>query len=315
MIRVLLSRLGWGAATLLAVSLLIFAATELLPGDTATAALGRGASEAAVTELRASLGLERFWLLRYGEWLGHMLSGELGVSMSSGREIGAMLADRLANTARLAGLTALWLVPLSLALGVLAAWRHGSLTDRGLQVGALAALSVPEFFTGSILVIVFAVELRWFPAIARVREGMDLLEQLRVLALPMLTLAAVVMGYMMRMTRTAILQELSSAYVEMARLKGVSEARIIWLHALPNALGPIVNVVALSLAYLVVGVIVVEVLFSYPGVGQLLVDGVSKRDYPLVQACALIFAATYVALNWLADTVSILANPRLRMPK
>lgn len=315
MIRVLLSRLGWGAATLLAVSLLIFAATELLPGDTATAALGRGASEAAVTELRASLGLERFWLLRYGEWLGHMLTGELGVSMSSGREIGAMLADRLANTARLAGLTALWLVPLSLALGVLAAWRHGSLTDRGLQVGALAALSVPEFFTGSILVIVFAVELRWFPAIARVREGMDLLEQLRVLALPMLTLAAVVMGYMMRMTRTAILQELSSAYVEMARLKGVSEARIIWLHALPNALGPIVNVVALSLAYLVVGVIVVEVLFSYPGVGQLLVDGVSKRDYPLVQACALIFAATYVALNWLADTVSILANPRLRMPK
>jgi len=206
-------------------------------------------------------------------------------------------------------------VPLAIMLGLLAALYRDTAFDKAISTSTLAAISMPEFLIGYLLIYLFAVQIQIFPSLARMHEGMGLAQQLYAVALPAITLTAVVVAHMMRMTRAAIINVLSSPFIEMATLKGVPRPVIIFRHALPNALSPIINVVVLNLAYLVVGVVVVEVVFVYPGLGQLMVDGVAKRDVPLVQACGLIFAVTYVGLNLLADILSILANPRLRHPR
>ncbi|HEX4569080.1 MAG TPA: ABC transporter permease, partial [Dongiaceae bacterium] len=215
----------------------------------------------------------------------------------------------------LAGVAACVSVPLSIFLGLVAAIRQNSPFDRIINALTLTTISFPEFFIGYILIIAFAVKLAWFPSLAMLSSGMSFWQDLYAVTLPAATLVLVVLAHMMRQTRAAVYSVLSSPFIEMAFLKGIPKWRIVLQHALPNALAPIVNVVALNLAYLIVGVVVVEVVFVYPGMGQLMVDSVSKRDVPVVQTCGLIFALAYVGLNLIADILGILSNPRLRHPR
>jgi peptide/nickel transport system permease protein len=297
------------------VSLLIFAATEILPGDVATAILGQSRTPEAVAAIRASLGLNRPAYIRYGDWLAHFVRGDIGRSLANQRDIAPEIRDRLGNTLFLAGAAACISVPLSILLGLLAAIRQDSVFDRVVNAVTLATISVPEFFIGYVLIIVFAVKLDWFPSLAMISADMGFWDRLDAVALPAATLVLVVLAHMMRQTRASVLSILASPFIEMAVLKGIPKWRIVLQHALPNALAPIINVVALNLAYLIVGVVVVEVVFVYPGMGQLIVDSVSKRDVPVVQTCGLIFALTYVGLNMIADLLGILSNPRLSHPR
>ncbi|KII27622.1 ABC transporter permease [Pseudomonas fluorescens] len=313
--KLLGQRLALGLLSLFAVSVIIFLAVGLLPGDIAQAMLGQSATPETVAAYRAQLGLDLPPLTRFGHWIWNLLQGDLGVSLANQRPISDLVGARLGNTFSLALLAALVSVPLALLLGMLAALYRNSWFDRLLNTSALSAVSFPEFFVAYILILVFAVKLNWFPSISNLSPNATLGEVLERSVLPVATLSLVVIAQMMRMTRVSLINLLASPYIEMARLKGISQSRIIFRHALPNALAPIVNVVALNLAYLVVGVVVVEVVFVYPGLGQLLVDSVAKRDIPVVQACSLIFAATYILLNTSADVLSIASNPRLMHPK
>lgn len=310
--KLISQRLILGIITLLGVSVLVFVGTELLPSDVAEAILGRDATPETLDALREKLQLNKPATERYLNWLTDFISGNFGESIITGRSVSSLVEIRLINTLRLAAFTALLAVPLAVLSGILAAMFPNSLFDRSLQNISLASISFPEFFTGAVLVLIFSIKLRWFPTLARVTDSMSFFEMIRAIALPILTLTAVVFAHMMRMTRNAVINVLSSSYIEVAVLKGLPRWRVILIHALPNAFAPIINVIALNLAYLVVGVIVVEVLFSYPGIGKLLVDAVAKRDLPLVQTCGMIFALTYVSLNLVADVLSVFVNPRLR---
>ena len=315
MTKLIIRRLLLGLVTMWVVSLMVFGTTEVLPGDVATAILGQSATPEALTAIRQELGLDRPALIRYIEWLGNLVTGDLGKSLATGRQITELIGERLGKTLILAMMTAALAVPLAIFLGLIAAIFPGSFFDRGICMGTLCLVSVPEFFTASLLVLIFAVTLHWLPAISYITADQSLLKLLRNLTLPIMTLTASIMAHMTRMTRTAVLNVVSSPYIEMAILKGVPRRQIILRHALLNALAPIFNVVALNLAYLISGVVIVETIFAYPGIAKLMVDAVSTRDIPLVQACAMIFCCTYVGLNLLADLFSILSNPRLRFPK
>ncbi len=303
-------RLGLGLVTLFVISLLIFGAIELLPGDLAEEILGQSATPETVAAFRRELGLDLPAHERYLSWLGGVLQGDFGTSLTNKRPIADLIASRLGNTLFLALYAAAIAVPLSLFLGILAALFRNSLYDKAVNVFTLSSISFPEFFVAYILIFYLA-QSGLFPSIARVSPDAGLGEMLYRAFLPALTLTLVVTAHMMRMTRAAIINLLASPYIEMARLKGVSPGRIILRHALPNALAPIINVIALNLAYLITGVVVVEVVFVYPGLGQLMVDSVAKRDVTVVQAAALIFACAYVLLNLSADVLSTLSNPRL----
>ncbi len=311
-VKLVAQRLALGAGTLFVVSILIFAGTEILPGDVAQAILGQSATPDAVAAIRADLGLDRPAWIRYLDWLSGFLRGDLGTSLANRMPIVQMISGRLENTLFLAGVAAAVAVPVAVTLGIVAARFRETWLDKTISVLTLSAISMPEFFIGYILIFVFAVKLFWAPSIASVFPGMSPIERLYAVSLPVATLSLVVIAHMMRMTRAAIVNVMSSPYIETAELKGLTRARIILRHALPNALSPIINVVVINLAYLVVGVVVVEVVFVYPGMGQLMVDAVAKRDVPVVQACGIIFAATYVLLNLTADVLSILSNPRIR---
>jgi peptide/nickel transport system permease protein len=315
MAKLIIRRLLLGLVTMWVVSLMVFGTTEVLPGDVATAILGQSATPEALTAIRQELGLDRPALIRYIEWLGNLVTGDLGKSLATGRQITELIGERLGKTLILAMMTAALAVPLAISLGLIAAIFPGSFFDRGICMGTLCLVSVPEFFTASLLVLIFAVTLHWLPAISYITADQSLLKLLRNLTLPIMTLTASIMAHMTRMTRTAVLNVVSSSYIEMAILKGVPRLQIVLRHALLNALAPIFNVVALNLAYLISGVVIVETVFAYPGIAKLMVDAVSTRDIPLVQACAMIFCCTYVGLNLLADLFSILTNPRLRFPK
>lgn len=314
-LTLVVQRLALGLLLLLAVSVLIFAGTELLPGDVAQQILGQGATPEALANLRAEMGLEEPAVGRYFDWLFGILQGDLGTALSSGTDIGAAIAGRLSNTLFLAGVAAVISIPLAILLGLVAVLYRNRWPDKLISATTLASISLPEFFIGYLLILLFSVQLGWFPSVATVFGSMGFWDRLEVVMLPALTLTLVVLAHMMRMTRAAILNVMQSAYIETAELKGLGSFKIIWRHAFPNAIAPIVNVVMLNMAYLIVGVVVVEVIFVYPGMGQYLVDHVSKRDVPVVQACGLIFAAIYIGLNLLADVIAILTNPRLRHPK
>lgn len=315
LLKMIAQRIALGVLLLWAVSVLIFAGTQILPGDVATAMLGQQATPEAIANIRAELGLDKPAPVRYFEWLAGALQGDFGKSYTNRQDIATNIGRRLGNTLFLAAAAAVIAVPLAIILGVLAVRYRNTFFDRFISIVTLSAVSLPEFFAGYLLILLFAVKLRWFPSTATIRDTMTFGQQLNAIALPTLTLVLVVVGHMMRMTRAAVLNVLSSAYIETAELKGISPSGIIWKHALPNALAPIVNVVALNLAYLVVGVVVVEVIFVYPGMGQYMVDHVSKRDVPVVQASGLVFAAVYIILNLIADLAAVLANPRLRHPR
>ncbi len=315
LMKVVLQRLALGLLTLFAVSVIIAFVVELLPGDITQAILGQTATPETVAAFRKEIGLDRPAYVRYVEWLGGIFHGDLGQSLASKREISEFVGTRLSNTLFLGGLAAASAVPLALFLGLLAALYRNSIYDRVVNLLTLTSISFPEFFVAYILILFLSVKAGIFPGISNVSTDLAFSEQFFRTLLPALTLTLVVLAHMLRMTRAAIINLLSSPYIEMARLKGTKPFRVIVHHALPNAWGPIVNVIALNLAYLVVGVVVVEVVFVYPGLGQLLVDSVSKRDLPVVQACAIIFAAVYILLNLLADIVSIVSNPRLLHPR
>ncbi|MHC8508508.1 MAG: ABC transporter permease [Rhodospirillales bacterium] len=314
-LKMLAQRLGLGLITLFVVSVIIFGSVELLPGDLAQAILGQSATPETVAAFRAQLGLDRPPVERYFEWIGGILSGDLGKSLANEREIAELIEVRLYNTLFLAAVAAAIAVPLSLMFGVLAALYRNSLYDRAINVLTLTSISFPEFFVAYILILWLSVTAGVLPSISNVDPDMPLFERVERVLLPALTLTLVVVAHMMRMTRASIINLLASPYIEMARLKGLKPSRIIIVHALPNALAPIINVIVLNLAYLIVGVVIVEVVFVYPGLGQLLVDSVSKRDMPVVQASCLIFAVTYILLNLTADVLSILSNPRLLHPR
>ena len=308
--RMIGQRLALGFLTLFLISLIIFGASELLPGDFAEAVLGQSATPETVAAIRAEYGLDRPFYIRYADWLAGALQGDFGNSLASRKPVADMIGARLGNTLFLALYAAAIAVPLSLMLGILAALFRNSFFDRAVNAMALTSISFPEFFVAYILILWLA-QAGLFPSIARVSGDVAFGQKLYNSFLPALTLTLVVTAHMMRMTRAAIINLLASPYIEMARLKGIPPMRVIVHHALPNALAPIINVVALNLAYLITGVVVVEVVFVYPGLGQLMVDSVAKRDIPVVQAVALIFAAAYVLLNLTADVLSTLSNPRL----
>ena len=315
MLRLIAQRLGLGLLTLLAASVLIFAGTEILPGDLASAVLQNSATPESLAEMRKELGLDRPAAVRYVEWLGDAARGDLGRSLASHRDVAEAIAPRLRNTLFLASYAALVAVPLAVALGLMAAIWQGGVYDRAVNFVTLLTISVPEYLVGYILIKYLSVHFGWFPSLANVTPDTPFLQRIALTFLPMLTLVLVVVAHMMRMTRASVLQIMASPYIEMAFLKGLPKWRVVVRHAFPNALAPIINVVALDLAYLIVGVVIVEVVFVYPGLGQLMVDAVSKHDVPMVQACGLIFAAVFVLLNMIADVLAIITNPRLRHPR
>jgi peptide/nickel transport system permease protein len=315
LVRLLIQRISLGLATLLVISVLIFVGVEALPGDLAEAILGQNALPETVDAFRRELKLDLPPHARYVAWLGDFVRGDFGNSLANGRPIADLIGWRFANTLFLAGVTAAVAVPLAVLLGILAALYRNTLFDRFISMATLSTISFPEFFVAYILIALLSVQLVIFPSISNINDQMSLWQKIHATMLPCLTLTMVVVAHMMRQTRAAIINILSSPFIEMAHLKGLKRPRIVVLHAFPNALSPVINVVALNLAYLVVGVVIVEVVFVYPGLGQLLVDSVAKRDIPVVQASGLIFAGTYVLLNLMADVLSILSNPRLRNPR
>lgn len=308
-------RIALGLLLLLAVSVVIFAGTEALPGDVASAILGQSATPEALANLRESLGLNQSAFVRYFAWIGGAMTGDLGVALTNGQDIGQAIAQRMGNTLFLAGCAAAIAVPLAILLGLVAARYHGRWPDKVISGITLSTISLPEFVAGYFVIYLLTQVVPVFQPVAMVFPGMTFWAKLHAVALPVIVLVLVVLAHMMRMTRAAILNVMQSAYIETAELKGLGPMAVIWRHALPNAVAPIVSVVVINLAYLVVGVVVVEVVFSYNALGKYLVDHVAKRDLPVVQAVGMIFATVYIALNILADVVSIVANPRLRHPK
>jgi len=312
MLFLIARRTGAGILTLLIVSAVVFFITSLLPGDAAQMILGQNATPETVAALRAQLGLDQPLLLRYFSWLGGMLQGDFGTSFASHLPVMQLVAQRIPATFELAAITTLICVPLALAIGITAAMTRGSLLDRALVVSTMAMVAVPEFLVATVAVLIFAVKLHWVSAMSFGSPNMDLVSYLKAYALPVLTLCCVLVAQMARMTRAAIINQLDSPYLEMALLKGVSPLRAVLRHALPNAVGPIANAISLSLSYLFGGVIIIETIFSYPGLASQLVDAVSNRDLPVVQFCVMLFAGCYLLLLLLADVLTIAFNPKWR---
>jgi peptide/nickel transport system permease protein len=311
-VRLLAQRIAIALLSLLAVSVIVFAITAVLPGDAAQEQLGQDATPEALAALRAKMGLDVPAPQRYWRWLSGLARGDLGLSSTAQLPVAELIGSRLPNSLLLAAVTALFAVPLALAHGIAAAVWRGSWFDRFASTAAVAIVSVPEFLVATLAVLIFAVQLRWLPALSYVSDIESVGQLLRAFAMPVLTLTCVVGAQMMRMSRAAVIDQLEAPYIEMVRLKGASPLRLVLAHALPNAVGPIANAVALSLSYLLGGVIIVETIFNYPGIAKLMVDAVTQRDMPLVQACAMLFCAGYLILVTSADICGILANPRLR---
>ncbi len=307
----------WGASliTIFVISVIIFIGVELLPGDVAETVLGQSATPETVAAFRKELKLDLPPHIRYGEWLKDFVHGDFGTSLANGRPVSELIGWRLSNTLFLAATTALIAVPLAIFLGILAAFYRNTFFDKLISITTLSFISFPEFFIAYILISLLSVKLNLFPSLSIIDKDMGFGGKIYAILLPSLTLTCVVTAHMMRQTRAAIINVLASAYIEMAQIKGIRRLRIIYHHAFPNSLSPVINVVAVNLAYLVVGVVIVEVVFVYPGLGQLLVDSVAKRDLPVVQASGLIFSIAYIFLNLAADVLSMLSNPKLRQSK
>jgi peptide/nickel transport system permease protein len=312
MAKTILQRLGAAAFTLTFVSLVVFVAVEALPGDVCTAYLQRFAQGPRLERCVAEQGLERPAHIRYAAWAGGLATGDLGTSLKRRAPVSEVIGPRFRNTALMAGLAAAVGVPMALGLGLLAGLRRDRPVDLLVSGAALLAMTIPEFVTGAVLIFVFAITLGWFPAVTTVPPTAPLVEFLPSLVLPVAVLALVMTAHILRMTRAAVIEAMASDFVQMARLKGVPERTIVWRHAAPSALIPSINVIALTVAWLLGGVVVVEQVFNYPGMGRLMLQAIYDRDMPLVQAIALIFAAVYVGATLLADLAMVALDPRLR---
>jgi peptide/nickel transport system permease protein len=306
-------RLAAGVVLLFVVSILVFAATTVLPGDAATAILGRTATPESTAALREELGLDRSFVEQYTDWIGGILHGDLGTSYAArGVPVWDLISTEIVNTMAVALYTMLLLVPLSLLLGVLAGVRAGRATDQVVSGVTLGIIAIPEFVIGSVLVLLFAVTWQVLPAVSIIPPGTSAFTELELIALPVITLLLAGLAYMTRILRAGVIDVMDSDYVQMARLNGASEPRILRKHVVRNALAPSVQAFALTLQWLVGGVLIVETLFSYPGLGKALVDAIFQRDLPTIQAVGLLIAAVYIAVNILADLIVVLLVPRLR---
>ncbi|WP_281982463.1 ABC transporter permease [Thalassorhabdomicrobium marinisediminis] len=313
--RLILGRLLQGIVTLWLVSVLVFVGTQLLPGDVAASILGQNATPGALEAIRRELGLNDPAPLRYLQWLAGFVQGDLGMSLANRQPVADLLWPRFWNTMSLAAYAAVIGVPLATGIGVLTAMLRGTVFDRVSNIVALAMVSLPEYFLGLLLILFFSVKWNILPSLADVYPGMGFWPWIKATTLPMLVLLLVTAAQIMRMTRTAVLSVMEAPYIETAWLKGLRTGRVVLRHAAPNAVAPVINVVAFNVAYLITGVVLVEVVFNYNGLGRFMVDAVSKRDLPMVQAAAMVFGAVYVLLNMVADIGAIAANPRLRKPR
>ncbi|PTX03526.1 ABC transporter permease [Pararhodobacter aggregans] len=309
------ARIASGLVSILFISFLVFLGTALLPGDAATAMLGQEATPELVESLRQALGLDQPLLIRYLDWLWDALHGDFGVSLSNGQPAMAMLLPRLENSLILAFSAAVIVLPLAISIGLFAAIKKGRPFDTMSGLVSALFLSMPSFMIGYVLIYVFAVEFRLFPAVSSVRASTSLTGWVWALTLPVLTLVLVAQSHVLKVTRAAVLGVMGSDYILMAETKGIPRIRIILLHALPNALSSIVSICMITMAHLIVDVVVIEAVFSYPGMGKLMVDAVAYRDIPVVQACGVLFSAIFVVLNMLADLLGVLVNPRQRLPR
>lgn len=313
LLKIVLRRILLGLLTLLLVSVVVFAATQALPSDTARAILGREATPERLAALREQLNLNRPAVVQYGSWLGGVVTGDMGDSLVAKQPVTKLLSGRVKNSAVLVSLAALISIPLALIFGSLS----GLLRDRGfdtvVSLGSLTLAALPEFVVGIILVLLFATQvIHLFPAVALLNPNASIFGQLKMLVLPSMTLVLAVAPYIVRTLRASMIEVLESDYIQMARLKGMPERTVLGRHALPNAIVPAIQVIALNLAWLAGGVVVVEYLFNYPGIGSALMDAVSNRDLPVIQAITLLIAALYVVFNLTADILTILVSPRLR---
>jgi peptide/nickel transport system permease protein len=311
-LRLIGQRIGVGLLTLFLVSAMVFFMASLLPGDAAQMSLGQSATPETVAALRHKLGLDQPAPLRYVKWLAGLATGDFGISYANGMAVRDIVSARVPNTLTLAAVATAVSVPIALVLGILAAMYRGLRLDRYIAVTTMSIVAVPEFLVATLAVLLFAVKLHWVSALSMGPEGGGLGAFMRAYSLPVLVLCCVVVAQMARMTRAALINQLDAPYIEMTVLKGLRMTRAVLRHALPNAIGPIVNAMALSLSYLLGGVIIVETIFSYPGLASTLVDAVSNRDLPIVQFCVIFFSACYLLLLMIADIFTIIFNPKLR---
>ncbi len=312
-LRFVLKRIALGLLTLFVVSLLIFAVTQALPADPAEAILGREATPEALAELRAEFGLDKPIVAQYTNWLTGVLSGDLGTSYATSTPIGEYIGPRVSASFFLLLIAAVGSIPLSIVIGANAALRRDHKFDTTSSLVSLILAAMPEFVVGTILTIIFSTTIwQLLPAVTYLEVGAPPWSDVKGLTLPVLTLLISVTPYVSRVMRAAMVEVLESDYIEMARLKGMNERTVLWRHAMPNAVGPAFQVIALNLAYLAGGVIIVERLFNFPGIGSALADAVRSRDLPVIQFLALIIAGVYVLTNLLADVGTVLVTPRLR---
>ncbi|WP_431230876.1 ABC transporter permease [Paenarthrobacter nicotinovorans] len=311
----LFRRLGWGVLTVLLVGIIVYAATLILPGDAAQAILGKQATPERVELLRKELGLDKSTWAAFLDWFTGIFKGDFGTSLSTGQSVTALLGPKILNSAVLVLVTAVFSTIIGLALGALTAARRDGFLDQVVSLISLVASALPEYIVGVFVVLVLAVNLHAFPAISVLPPGASILDQPAKMVLPALTLTIVVVPYILRMCRGSVIEALDSDYAEVARLKGVSSNRLLYRHALPNALAPAVQVVALSLIYLAGGIVLVETVFQFPGIGLALLDAITARDVPVIQAIVLLLSACYVVLNILADVGVLLVTPRRRLPR
>lgn len=313
MLRLILQRIGFGVLVLWIVSVIVFVATQALPGDAAVSILGRDATPERLAALRSQLGLDRPLIWQYLDWSRGLLVGDLGMSLAARTPVADLLSSRLANSAFLVGAAAVITLPLSMFIGIVTAIRRDRLVDQVLTNTMLGLAALPEFVVGISLILIFATGLfSVLPAVSLIDLSQPLSTQLEFVLLPAATLVIAVTPYISRMMRASMIDVLESEYVQTARLKGLSERTVILRHALPNALIPAIQVAALQMAWLAGGVVLVEVVFRYPGIGEALVDAVSNRDLPVIQALTMLAGAIYVALNVVADVMTVLASPRTR---
>jgi peptide/nickel transport system permease protein len=310
----ILRRVLLGLLTLFLVSLVVFAATQALPSDPARAILGRTATPESLKALREQLNLNHSVVSQYTHWLGGIVTGDLGNSLAArGEPVTKVLGKRLENSAVLVLLAAVISIPLSILLGVISARRRDGPLDHTMSLVLLALAALPEFVVGIALVLLFATRVfHVLPAVSLIPPDSSPWQNLKELVLPTVTLVLAVSPYVARIMRASMVEVLESDFVEMARLKGMPERHVLWRHAVPNAIAPAIQVIALNLAYLAGGIVIVEYVFAYPGIGSALVDAVANRDLPIVQALAVLIAAVYVGCNLLADISTILVSPRLR---
>ncbi len=298
--------------TLFIISLIVFLGVEALPGDAATAYLGQSATPESLDALREEFGLYAPMHERYLTWLGGILQGDLGTSMVRRNPVSEVIGNQLRNTIVLAMAAALVGIPLAIFLGVIAGLARDKWPDIFVSTSSIVGMTLPGFVTATILIYIFAIRLEWFPAITMVATDASVGELLPNIVLPIITLTFIMVAHILRMVRTNMIDVMTSDYVQMARLKGVPERQIVFKHALPNAMLPTINVVAITLAWLLGGVAVIETVFNYPGIGKLMVNSITDRDFPTIMAIAIVLAIVYITVNLAADLLTLVLNPRLR---